>query len=102
MRAFIHLVSACQLGAFRHVIGTLWEVNDELCVDVARITHEALRDGGMTDESVSQGLHNATRGLRDRWLNMLARARRGNRSAMEVNIGLVSRGRSRAGHRGIL
>ncbi|KAM5342202.1 hypothetical protein ACJ41O_015233 [Fusarium nematophilum] len=32
----IHLVSACQLAGFRHVIGTLWEVNDEICVDVAK------------------------------------------------------------------
>ena len=28
----IHLISACQLAGFRHVIGTLWEVNDESCV----------------------------------------------------------------------
>lgn len=66
----IHLISACQLAGFRHVIGTLWEVNDELCVDMARITYEGMRDGSMTDESVCQGLHNATRQLRDRWLNM--------------------------------
>ncbi|EWZ80294.1 hypothetical protein NW765_011586 [Fusarium oxysporum] len=67
----IHLVSACQLAGFRHVIGTLWEVNDELCVDMARITYEGMRDGSMTDESVCEGLHNATRQLRDRWRNML-------------------------------
>ncbi|RKK14302.1 hypothetical protein BFJ66_g16626 [Fusarium oxysporum f. sp. cepae] len=67
----IHLVSACQLAGFRHVIGTLWEVNDELCVDMARITYEGMRDGAMTDESVYEGLHNATRQLRDRWRNML-------------------------------
>ncbi|RKK72293.1 hypothetical protein BFJ69_g10210 [Fusarium oxysporum] len=66
----IHLVSACQLAGFRHVIGTLWEVNDELCVDMARITYEGMRDGSMTDESVCEGLHNATRQLRDRWRNM--------------------------------
>ncbi|KAK2672630.1 hypothetical protein RAB80_012709 [Fusarium oxysporum f. sp. vasinfectum] len=66
----IHLVSACQLAGFRHVIGTLWEVNDELCVDMARITYEGMRDGAMTDESVCEGLHNATRQLRDRWRNM--------------------------------
>ncbi|ENH70299.1 Putative 30S ribosomal protein S17P-like protein [Fusarium oxysporum f. sp. cubense race 1] len=66
----IHLVSACQLAGFRHVIGTLWEVNDELCVDMARITYEGMRDGAMIDESVCEGLHNATRQLRDRWRNM--------------------------------
>lgn len=61
----IHLISAFQLAGFRHVIGTLWEVNDELCVDVARITYEEMRDGGMTDESVCLGLHKAARELRD-------------------------------------
>ncbi|KAH6873883.1 CHAT domain-containing protein [Thelonectria olida] len=64
----IHLVSACQLAGFRHVVGTLWEVNDELCVDAARLTYTGMRGGGMTDESVCRGLHNALRELRNRWL----------------------------------
>jgi CHAT domain-containing protein len=51
----IHLISACQLAGFHLVIGTLWEVNDELCVDMARITYEGMRYGGMTDESVCRG-----------------------------------------------
>ncbi|KAF4457821.1 TPR domain-containing protein [Fusarium austroafricanum] len=62
----LHLISAFQLAGFRHVIGTLWEVNDRLCVDVARITYEEIRDGGMTDESVCLGLHKAIRELRRR------------------------------------
>ncbi|KAI0812990.1 TPR domain-containing protein [Xylaria sp. FL0064] len=49
----IHLTAACQLAGFRHVIGTLWSVDDSLCVDMA--------------SSVS-GLHYATRELRDRWV----------------------------------
>jgi CHAT domain-containing protein len=53
----IHLISACQLAGFRHVIGTLWEVNDQSCVDVARITYEGMKDGKMSDESVCLGLH---------------------------------------------
>jgi hypothetical protein len=61
----IHLISAFQLAGFRHVIGTLWEVNDEVCVDVARIIHEGIRDGHMTDESLCEGLHNAVRKPRD-------------------------------------
>lgn len=63
----IHLISACQLAGFRHVIGTMWKVNDELCVEMARITYEKMRDKGMTDESVCLGLHCASRELRDRW-----------------------------------
>ncbi|KAF4341814.1 hypothetical protein FBEOM_4271 [Fusarium beomiforme] len=65
----IYHISAFQLAGFRHVIGTLWKVKDKHCVDVARITYEAIRDGGMTDESVCQGLHKATRELRDLWLD---------------------------------
>lgn len=68
----IHLIGACQMAGFRHVIATLWEVNDKLCVDMARIFYEGLRDGGMTDESVCLGLHKATRALRDRQLNTQA------------------------------
>lgn len=62
----VRLISAFQLAGFRHVIGTQWEVNDELCVNIARIAYEGIRDGGMTDKSVCRGLHNATRQLRDR------------------------------------
>ncbi|KAL3429841.1 CHAT domain-containing protein [Aspergillus tetrazonus] len=64
----IHLVSAFQLAGFRHAIGTLWEVNDEICVDMAKITYETMAGANMTDESVCRGLHLATRELRDRSL----------------------------------
>ena len=64
----IHLISACQLAGFRHVIGTLWEVNDESCMDMAKTTYDEIIHGGMTDESVCLGLHKATRNLRNRWL----------------------------------
>ncbi|KAF2626795.1 hypothetical protein BU25DRAFT_411322 [Macroventuria anomochaeta] len=61
----IHLISACQLAGFRHVIGTLWEVDDQACVDIARIAYEEIGENGMTDESVCLGLHKATRWFRD-------------------------------------
>jgi CHAT domain-containing protein len=61
----IHLTSACQLAGFRHVIGTLWEVDDQACVDIARITYEEMGRKGMTDESVCLGLHKAIRWFRD-------------------------------------
>ncbi|KAK2037004.1 TPR domain-containing protein, partial [Colletotrichum somersetense] len=64
----IHLTSAFQLAGFRHVIGTLWEVDDELCVDIARLTYEFIGANGVSDESVSRGLHYATKTLRDRWV----------------------------------
>ncbi|KAF2263250.1 hypothetical protein CC78DRAFT_534136 [Lojkania enalia] len=59
----IHLVNACQLAGFRHVIGTLWTVSDMACVDVARRLYKAIRDKA-TDESVCRGLHFALRALR--------------------------------------
>jgi tetratricopeptide (TPR) repeat protein len=65
----IHLASACVLAGFRHVIGTLWEVNDRLCVEMARITYQGIRDAGMTDASVCSGLHRASLEFRDRWLS---------------------------------
>ncbi|KAK4071592.1 hypothetical protein Purlil1_13349 [Purpureocillium lilacinum] len=64
----IHLANAFQLAGFRHVIGTLWSVDDELCVAMAKMTYEFLRDEGMEDEMVSRGLHRATRTLRDQWV----------------------------------
>ncbi|KAL9122176.1 MAG: hypothetical protein Q9187_001266 [Circinaria calcarea] len=84
----IHLISACQLAGFRHVIGTLWEVDDDLCKDMAKITYEeikeGIKDGRMTDESVCRGLHKATRELRDRWLSAPAKTKRGRRSVREA------------------
>lgn len=66
----IHLVSACQLAGFRHVVGTLWEVSDELCVDVAQILYSTLEEKSLTDEAVALGLHRALRCLRDRDLGV--------------------------------
>ncbi|CVK86440.1 uncharacterized protein FMAN_06288 [Fusarium mangiferae] len=62
----IHLVGAFHLTGFRHVIGTLWEVSDRHCVDVAEVFYGTLRDEGMTDMSVCKGLHQALRQLRDK------------------------------------
>jgi hypothetical protein len=65
----IHLIATCQLAGFRHGIGTLWEVDDRICVDIARITYQSIKDGikdgYMTDESVCRGLHFAIKGFRD-------------------------------------
>lgn len=61
----IHLMSACQLAGFQHVIGSLWEVSDEHCVAVATVVYQAILSSKMSDSSVSYGLHNAAKGLRD-------------------------------------
>ncbi|KAF5558571.1 tpr domain-containing protein [Fusarium mexicanum] len=64
----LHLISACRLAGFRHVVGTLWEVGDEACVDVAETVYQELKDSGMEDGSVCRGLHKAVRKIRDNWV----------------------------------
>ncbi|KAL7934285.1 CHAT domain-containing protein [Trichoderma chlorosporum] len=61
----IHLINAFQLAGFRHVVGTLWEVSDKHCVEVAKVLYETLQKEGMTDVAVSRGLHRAVRALRN-------------------------------------
>ncbi|RYP69875.1 hypothetical protein DL771_005818 [Monosporascus sp. 5C6A] len=76
----IHLISACQLAGFRHVIGTLWEVSDKLSVEVAGIFYETLYAEGMADgsmradEAVCKALHRAVRTLRDADINATIKA----------------------------
>ncbi|PNP86447.1 hypothetical protein FNYG_00149 [Fusarium nygamai] len=88
----IHLISAYQLAGFRHVIGTLWKVSDQCCVDIARTTYGSMRDSGLSDESVSWGLHRASRELRDKWVE--GRKQGGGSSARR---GSVSKGDSTDG-----
>ncbi|CVK96031.1 uncharacterized protein FMAN_13948 [Fusarium mangiferae] len=64
----INLISACQIAGFRHVIGTLWNVQDDLSVEMAKMTYQELQNSGLSDESICRGLHGATRELRRRWI----------------------------------
>ncbi|KAL4756986.1 CHAT domain-containing protein [Aspergillus foveolatus] len=61
----IHLMGACRLAGFRHVIGSLWEVSDKLCVSVATSVYETILGAGLDDTSIAQSLHRAIRLLRD-------------------------------------
>ena len=65
----IHLVSAFQLAGFRHIIGTLWEVSDSHCMDVAKIVYNTLQKEGMENKAVSRALHFAIRAVRDGRVN---------------------------------
>ncbi|KAF6807473.1 hypothetical protein CPLU01_15790 [Colletotrichum plurivorum] len=76
----IHLTSAFQLAGFRHVVGTLWDVEDAVCVEVARAVYEALRDGVFEDDSVSAGLHFGLKKLRDDWVASQEELRRSRRT----------------------
>ncbi|KAF3806264.1 hypothetical protein GCG54_00006026 [Colletotrichum gloeosporioides] len=84
----IHLINSLQLAGFRHVVGTLWEVSDQHCVNVARVFYETLKDEGMTDVAICRGLHQATRMLRDGCVNTDV----GERKAFPVHEGVLSRG----------
>ena len=85
----LHLISACQLAGFRHIVGTLWGVNDEFSVNMAKLTYEWMIKEKMTDESVSRGLHNATRELRNRWLKVSATTRHGRKLVRKEGISLA-------------
>jgi CHAT domain len=63
----IHLATAFQLAGFPHVIGTLWEINDQVAADVARTFYTSLcADAGSLDTTqAAQALHHAVRDLRD-------------------------------------
>jgi CHAT domain-containing protein len=67
MRLFdesLHLVNACQLAGFQHVVGSLWEVSDMHCVDAARIVYETVKGDFGTSNEVAWGVHKAARFLR--------------------------------------
>jgi CHAT domain len=65
-----HLTTAFQLAGFTHVIGTLWEINDQVAVVVADDFYTALQAGsGVVDTSRSAAaLNHPVRALRDRYL----------------------------------
>lgn len=49
-------------------------MQDEYCVDVARIFYETLRDEGISDNAVCLGLHRATMTLRNRTIRTVVKA----------------------------
>lgn len=65
----IHLMGACRLAGFRHVIGSLWEVSDRICVKIASIVYETMLGNGLDESSVATSLHHAIRTVRGGVLN---------------------------------
>ncbi|KAK6526351.1 hypothetical protein TWF694_004950 [Orbilia ellipsospora] len=64
----INLVNACQLVGFRHVVGTLYQVDDKSCVQVAESFYEYLAGRELTDRAVSVALHVGLVRLRNLWV----------------------------------
>ncbi|KUL46799.1 CHAT domain-containing protein [Streptomyces regalis] len=68
----IHLASAFQLAGFPHVIGTLWEINDEVASHMAADFYAELggitdQHGGLDTDSAARALHHTVRKVRDRY-----------------------------------
>jgi tetratricopeptide (TPR) repeat protein len=65
----IHLASAFQAAGFRHVVGTLWEINDAVTLEVTDAFYTSLRtESGVLDTGrTALALHHAVRALRDRF-----------------------------------
>ncbi|MEV6732580.1 CHAT domain-containing tetratricopeptide repeat protein [Streptomyces sp. NPDC051364] len=63
----IHLTSAFQLAGFPHVIGTLWEIDDQTAVRIARAFYDGLGAGSaaVDPDRAARALHEAVRQLRD-------------------------------------
>ena len=63
----IQLTNAFQLAGFPHVIGTLWEISDQMAVTIAGSFYTTLRTGpGTVDTSrAALALHDAARAARD-------------------------------------
>jgi CHAT domain-containing protein len=66
-RHTIHLTSAFQLSGSRHVIGTLWEINDAIAVQIAASFYRGLGSGpgDLDPDQAAHALHRAIRALRD-------------------------------------
>jgi tetratricopeptide (TPR) repeat protein len=62
----IHLASAFQLAGYSHVIGTLWEINDDIAAEVADDFYASLiGDGARADiERSARALHQAVQRIR--------------------------------------
>ncbi|WP_052390313.1 CHAT domain-containing protein [Streptomyces sp. NRRL B-24484] len=63
----IHLTSAFQLAGFPHVIGTLWEIDDQVAVTVASLFYAGLGAGRASPDPdrAARALHQAVRRVRD-------------------------------------
>jgi CHAT domain-containing protein len=64
----IHLASAFQMAGFSHVIGTLWEINDAIAVEIAEsfYTNLTTPDHILDPRRAACALNSAARTLRDR------------------------------------
>lgn len=66
----LHLANAFQMIGFQHVIGTLWDVEDETCREVASDVYSRVLKSTLSRRSVCRlSLYAAVNRLRDEWRN---------------------------------
>ncbi|MFF3905015.1 CHAT domain-containing protein [Streptomyces sp. NPDC001848] len=64
----IHITSAFQLAGYRHVVGTLWQVDDAVAVEIARDFYTGLAQDAVVDvDRAALALHQAVCSARDRY-----------------------------------
>ncbi|MGO4752287.1 CHAT domain-containing protein [Streptomyces sp. 2MCAF27] len=66
----LHITAAFQLAGHRHVVGTLWSVDDRAATELAMDFYGHVTDNGTVLPQVERSahaLHYATRRLRDRY-----------------------------------
>jgi ankyrin repeat protein len=64
----LHLASAFQVVGFPHVIGTLWEVDDETAANIASRFYGKIKEGGgkyLDEGIIARALHDAVKAQRD-------------------------------------
>jgi CHAT domain-containing protein len=63
----LHVVTAFQLAGFPQVVGTLWQVNDTIAVEIAERIYTQLATDGFDPARAGISVHGAVRLVRDRY-----------------------------------
>ncbi|MFB7406831.1 CHAT domain-containing protein [Streptomyces sp. NPDC056202] len=63
----LHLAGGLQLAGFRHVVGTLWEIDDTLSVHIAERVYAGLGVPDPVADRTAHAVRAAVRGVRDRY-----------------------------------
>ncbi|MFF8032712.1 CHAT domain-containing protein [Streptomyces sp. NPDC016626] len=63
----LHVVTAFQLAGFPHVVGTLWQVNDTVAVEITEHIYAHLAAGGFDAARAGTSVHGAIRLVRERF-----------------------------------
>ncbi|CCT66566.1 uncharacterized protein FFUJ_03604 [Fusarium fujikuroi IMI 58289] len=64
----LHAAGALHMAGFRHTIGTLGQVHDDLCSEISDFFYGAWAEKEFSDDTVALCLHESTRKCRDWWI----------------------------------